>query len=203
MDYLTEIVALLIGAAGSATVHMVASRRKPEPLNEYAARMIREENDQLKQEINVVNNYNAKHVQNIAKLERTVFELQHKIEIMEFAPFSIPLPMWMKNQFGIVDFLNDEYVDTFLKPFGKAKEDYIGKTDFDVWPKEVAEEYRRHDMQVLNDGLVFNARETVIGPLGEKTKWRIMKFLRKVPRGTVGIAFPDNGYFDVYMNQKK
>lgn len=202
MDYLTEIAVLLAGLAGGASIHFAVRKKDPEALNEYAARMIREENDQLKQEINLVNGYNAKHVQEIARLERKVFELQHKIEIMEFAPFSIPLPMWMKNQFGVVDFLNDEYVDTFLKPLGKEKNDYVGKTDFDVWPKAIAEEYRKHDMKVLRTGKVFNSRETVTGPLGQKTKWRVMKFLRKVPRGTVGIAFPDNGYFDIYMDKK-
>ena len=204
-NYYAEIIAAFVGAGAAVGAHQLSRLRKSSGggLNEYAAQMLKDEIFELRQRINLVEGYNAQHIKKIAELERDNFELRHQIEIMKFAPFSIPLPMWMKNSFGVVDFVNDEYEKTFLAPRGLTKEDYLGKTDHAVWPREVAEEYVQNDKEVMQTGKTFNGRETVPDAVGQQAKWRIMKFIRKVPLGVAGIAFPDNGYFEKYFEQKK
>lgn len=198
---ITAIAAAGVGALGN-WVFVRHRRNRADDLTGYAAQLITDENFELRQRLNLVESYNAAHIKKIADLERQLFELRHKLEVMEFAPFSIPLPMWMKGPFGVIDFINDEYEETFLKPRGLTRDDYLGKTDFEIWPREVAEEYRKHDQEVMETERTFNGRETVVDNTGKEIKWRVMKFFRKIPRGVVGIAFPDNGYFETYFQQK-
>lgn len=198
-----EIIAAFAGAGIWGIVHYFIKRGRAEPLDQYAVKLLQDEIFELRQRTNMIEGYNAGHVKKIAELEKENFELKHQIEIMKFAPFSIPLPMWMKNSFGIVDFVNDEFEKAFLLPRGYTKDDYLGRTDHAVWPNEIAKEYRQNDEAVMNTGATFNGREPVPNGIGSEENWRIMIFNRKVPAGVARIAFPDNGYFDVYFKNKK
>lgn len=58
---------------------------------------------------------------------------------------SSPIPMWIKDVYGKMVFLNDAYCAIY----GIKKSEYIGKTDLDIWPKEIALEFQALDQKVL------------------------------------------------------
>jgi hypothetical protein len=66
---------------------------------------------------------------------------------------NMPFPAWVKVTQGDTDspefimwHLNDKYERVFSVP----KERYIGKTDFDIWPKAIALGFYENDLEVLH-----------------------------------------------------
>ncbi len=65
--------------------------------------------------------------------------------------------------------------DKFCAELGTTLENFKGKTDFDFFPKELAEKYRRDDKQVLESGQVLDVVEEHVTPKGEKLYVQVMK----------------------------
>ena len=63
----------------------------------------------------------------------------------------------------------------FCAELGTTLEKFKGKTDFDFFPKELAEKYRRDDKQVLESGQVLDVVEEHVTPKGEKLYVQVMK----------------------------
>jgi hypothetical protein len=104
-----------------------------------------------------------------------------------------------------MEYLNLQYEEVFLKPFGLEISDYLGKTDYDIWPKEIADAFRLHDREVFERKIVYNGREKIPDTLGKITEWRVIKYVRwagPIPVGIAGIAFPDNGEFNKYFEKQ-
>lgn len=89
---------------------------------------------------------------------------------------NMPFPAWVKVTQGEADdqefvmwYLNEEYERMFSIP----KERYIGKTDFDIWPKDIALGFYVNDLAVLNSSTSNCSDErityTPTGPLIEGT----------------------------------
>jgi two-component system cell cycle sensor histidine kinase/response regulator CckA len=82
------------------------------------------------------------------------------------------------------------------RPFGLAcgvvPDDLAGKTDLDIWPRELAEMYREDDRQVMASGQVKRVEEPLCDPQGRQTWIETVKvpFMdgRGQVIGTVGIA---------------
>jgi hypothetical protein len=68
---------------------------------------------------------------------------------MESSYMHIPLPSWLKDIDGTMLAVNDAYEMYFLIPNGFVKSDYIGKTDSDVWPENVAQEFIESDIRTM------------------------------------------------------
>lgn len=58
---------------------------------------------------------------------------------------------------------------------GKPIEEVIGKTDFDFFPRELAEKYRADDQKVLETGDPINVVEAHVTPSGEKLYVQVIK----------------------------
>ncbi len=58
---------------------------------------------------------------------------------------------------------------------GRSLEEIRGKTDFDFWPRELAEKYRRDDRQVIESGQVLDVVEEHVTPQGETLYVQVMK----------------------------
>jgi PAS domain S-box-containing protein len=58
---------------------------------------------------------------------------------------------------------------------GRGLKDIIGKTDFDFYPRELAEKYRRDDRRVIESGQVLDVVEEHVTPQGEKLYVQVMK----------------------------
>ncbi|MCX6906532.1 MAG: PAS domain S-box protein, partial [Verrucomicrobia bacterium] len=79
---------------------------------------------------------------------------------------------WLKDEEGRHVFLSENYE----RRFGVCLEDWKGKTDFDVWPREIAEEFRRNDQAVLAGDKPVEVVEFTTDKDGKKTFWLNRKF---------------------------
>jgi two-component system, cell cycle sensor histidine kinase and response regulator CckA len=73
----------------------------------------------------------------------------------------------------------------FARSCGKQEpEELIGRTDLDVWPKELAEQYRKDDAAVLKNGVPVRVEE-LISDKGERTWFETFKTPVKNTRGEI------------------
>lgn len=124
----------------------------------------------------------------IRRLEKQVKSLQSKVTLLESAHQSAPIPMWLKDSFGIMLALNESYEQLFLKPRNYTRDDYLYKGDEAVWPEDLVTEFRRNDLMVARTGEVWKGFETIVDHQGKLTQWQIIKYPRKVDNITIGIA---------------
>jgi len=101
---------------------------------------------------------------------------------------NIPDIAWLKDR--------DSRFIAVNEPFGRAcgvdPKDLVGKTDYDIWPRELAEKYRSDDMEVMRTG----RRKRVEEPLADKQGKMVWIETIKTPIfdengqviGTTGIA---------------
>ena len=84
---------------------------------------------------------------------------------------TLPLCLLRKNLDGEYTFLNKRWCEFFcVEP-----EELLGKTDFDVFPPELAKVYRDGDMQVIRTGEVYEGIEEITLRSGETRKISVIK----------------------------
>ena len=83
-----------------------------------------------------------------------------------------PAIAWAKDEQGRIIYLNRAYEQRF----GVRLEDWRGKTDFELWPPEVASTFRQHDLAVLSVGHTLDMVEKAVDPDGSHSWWWIFKF---------------------------
>ncbi len=83
-----------------------------------------------------------------------------------------PAVAWMKDEHGQYTYLSDSY----LKQLGVRAEDRRGKTDFEIYPRAIAEEFAKNDQAALTLGHPIEVTEESIGPDGEPCTWLTYKF---------------------------
>ncbi|REJ65735.1 MAG: PAS domain S-box protein [Planctomycetota bacterium] len=83
-----------------------------------------------------------------------------------------PTIAWMKDSQGHYVYLSR----TYEQRFGVELADWCGKTDFDIWPQEIADNFRRNDQQVLATGEVLEVVEETPNPDGTHCAWWAFKF---------------------------
>ncbi len=103
------------------------------------------------------------------KAERALKESEEKFRL--FMDNS-PSMAWMKDEQGRVVYLNK----THERRFGVRLEDWLGKTDFEIWPEEVARPIWENDQTVLRDGQAKEITEETVNPDGERSYWWNFKF---------------------------
>lgn len=72
--------------------------------------------------------------------------------------------VWRKDAAGRFTFANQGFCQTM----GIRLDELIGKTDFDLFPTELAEGYRQGDVRILTTGTIYEATEEVIDAEGER-----------------------------------
>lgn len=82
-----------------------------------------------------------------------------------------PALVWIQDSAGRLVFINEAH----QKTMGTSKES-LGKSVFDVFPKEVAAEYRRNDEHVLVTKHSIDAIEKVIDIHGNMATYKVTKF---------------------------
>jgi len=78
---------------------------------------------------------------------------------------SIPICVWRKDVDGRFTFANNG----FLAHFGRVPEELIGKNDSELFPKDLADKYRRDDAHVLKTGETLRVIEEQTALEGRRT----------------------------------
>lgn len=124
----------------------------------------------------------------LAELKAQNRELNNKLNLLESAHNNVPVAVWFKDlQFRMLA-INP----TYTEQFGVTAEQYVGNTDYAVWPRPVADKYREHDETVLTTGQPLRTVENV--PInGVPIPHVVIKYPRAVAGirvGIGGIAYP-------------
>lgn len=97
---------------------------------------------------------------------------------------TLPLCLIRKDEDGLFTFVNQGFCDYF----GAPASDFIGKSDFELFPLSVAEKYREGDKHVMTTGEVLEAIETI--DLHERRQRKIQVFksaVRDAQANIVGV----------------
>jgi two-component system cell cycle sensor histidine kinase/response regulator CckA len=101
---------------------------------------------------------------------------------------NIPDAAWMKDEIGRYTAVNE----AFARFLNRPREELIGKTDFDISPKALAEKYQAEDRSVLSTGEILRVSEDMVGFDGRRVLFETIKTPIRGgagrPSGTVGIA---------------
>lgn len=106
-----------------------------------------------------------------------------------------PAPAWYKDRNLVMRYISPGY----SAMFGVTPSQYVGRQDHDVWPEEVANQFREHDMRVMRERVRIEVRELVPeranDPAAPKREWYVVKFpvINSVTGdvdGVAGTCFP-------------
>jgi serine/threonine-protein kinase len=103
---------------------------------------------------------------------------------------SLPCSVWRKDLEGRFTFANQHFCDLF----GGTLEQLVGKSDFDIGPRELAEKYRRDDQKVIATGGVFEdiEEQLSVGVQGDRYVHTLKTAVRDAAGniiGTQGLAW--------------
>ena len=82
-----------------------------------------------------------------------------------------PTVAWIKNEEGRYVYLSH----TFQQRFGARIDEWRGKTDFEVWPADTAEKFRRDDLAALAADQPLEIEDETQEAHGVTTYWHTMK----------------------------
>ena len=111
-------------------------------------------------------------IQDITDLRKAEQALRESEERFRLFMDNSPIIAWMKDEQGRHVYFNKTYEDRF----GAKLADWLGKTDFEVWPEETAEEFRKNDQAVLAAGHAIEVTEETINLDGSLCSWLNSKF---------------------------
>jgi diguanylate cyclase (GGDEF)-like protein/PAS domain S-box-containing protein len=127
------------------------------------------------------------HFADVTEMRQTQKALQQKEFYQSALLDNFPFIVWLKDTESRYMAINQVFSDQIKVDIN----DVIGKTDFDIFPHDLAEKYRLDDQQVMNSGLKKNVEET-IGRGGEQVWVETYKAPLKDEQnrmlGTVGFA---------------
>ena len=84
---------------------------------------------------------------------------------------TLPQNILRKDLQGRFTFANQQ----FCKILGRPLEDIVGKTDYDFFPRELAEKYHRDDLRVMQSGKPYETVEEHQPPGGDKLYVQVVK----------------------------
>jgi PAS domain S-box-containing protein len=102
---------------------------------------------------------------------RAVRQLRETEALYHSLVETLPQSILRKDLGGRFTFANRR----FCQELGRGLEEIVGKTDFDFFPRELAEKYRCDDRRVIESGQVLDVVEQHITPQGETLYVQVMK----------------------------
>ncbi len=91
----------------------------------------------------------------------------------------MPAVAFIKDATGCMSFVNDRFADLLSGPAEQA----IGKSDYELWPRELADEFRKNDLLVLSQDRSQEVLETALNVKGEPRHYISYKFPFSHPSG--------------------
>ena len=83
-----------------------------------------------------------------------------------------PIAAFIKDEEGRMRFYNRKVAETFCV----TQHDWLHKSDHEIWPSELADEYRATDLAALAQNGVVEVEERMSGPNGAQFFWKSYKF---------------------------
>ena len=131
------ITVLVVGFAGL----LLGQTQQVERLVVQKTHELRETNERLAREV--------------AERQRSEQELRNSESLYVSLVETLPVYVLRKDLEGRFTFANQ----AFCALLGKPQDEIVGKTDYDFYPPELAEKYRRDDVQVAQTGQLFECIE--------------------------------------------
>jgi len=119
---------------------------------------------------------------------KEIVNLRNQLIIFESSHSDVPVPIWLKDTNGKMLFLNPDYEQKILVPLAKTSEDYIGKTDYEVWDKKTSDQFKRHDREVMRKKVPVRFIERWKGQNGVVLEGELIKYPRFLNKTIVGIG---------------
>ena len=128
----------------------------------------------------------------IVELETAVRQNVSRTQLLNEYLNSLPFPAWIKEYDKdtrqlTMYLLNDAYT----AEYGYTRNEYVGKTDYEVHSNTEAERYEDHDLQVIDSGKSIRVKETVVLARGGEIDLVVYKFpinIGGTRRGVGGVA---------------
>ncbi|BAY47944.1 diguanylate cyclase with PAS/PAC and GAF sensors [Scytonema sp. HK-05] len=108
----------------------------------------------------------------ITERKRAAAALQQSEERFKAFMNNSPAVAFMKDEQGRFVYINE----SFERCFDIKMADWLGKTDFDVWPEQLALQYRENDRAVFAADKTLELVEVVPNPDGHLRHWLSFKF---------------------------
>jgi len=121
-------------------------------------------------------------------LEKEIIHLRTQLQLFESSTTSLPLPIWIKDLDGKMLYMNDYCINMVLKPLGMKFSDQVGKTDLEIWGKELADQYRKTDERIIRYKKPIESVEPVLTRAGDVYYVDVIKFPRLFEGIVVGVA---------------
>lgn len=196
MDYIEIISAAIGGGFLTKLFDYLMNLRKAESDDfDTIVAQWQQDNERLRQENKDHKDRQDELYKKIAEHEKKLSALNAKLLVMESSYMHIPLPSWLKDIDGTMLAVNDAYEIYFLIPNGYTKADYVGKTDSDVWPENIAKQFIESDIRTMQSEkkIWFGKEQIVVKDVDVSDNWRVLKYVRyagNIPVGVAGIAIP-------------
>ncbi len=111
-------------------------------------------------------------IRDITEQKRSEHELRKSEERFRLFMDHSPAVAWMKDAQGHYIYLSE----TYLEQLGVRGEERYGKTDFDIYPRRIAEEFLKNDLAALAAGEPIEVTENSVRVNGDPCIWLTYKF---------------------------
>ena len=113
--------------------------------------------------------------------ERAVQALLHSQKLYQSLVETVPQCIFRKDLQGLFTFVNQRSCESF----GRPEDQVIGRSDFDLFPEEMAGKYQRDDRRIIETGEIFETIEATPRPDGSKVYVHVIKTPTYDPQGKI------------------
>jgi len=162
----------------------------------YSTSFIRKDDGKPEAIVSVI-----KDISDVTRAEELLQESERRFEaFMDNSHFI----SWMKDEHGRIVYLSKPYE----RRFGVRLEDVRGKTDFEIWPEDVAEQFWKNDQLILQSWHPSEMVEQALNPDGSTSYWWNMKFpfqdaMRRRYVGGIGIDITEHRLIEETLRERE
>ena len=121
---------------------------------------------------------------------RLMSELQDKTsqtDLLQSFIEALPFPAWIKKRGDDGIFRIVTINENFVIRYGISKKRAVGKSDFELYPLDLAEEYQRGDREVHQSGKTFRSKSEMLKN-NKRVQVEYVKFTLNLPSGFSGVG---------------